>query len=165
MDDFLFSVVGGWVDPWRPDASHQNDIVGRAAVGAAMQFLAGGYTVVLEGTVFPDVLEGLAAACREREVTFHYVVLRAPLSICVDRATARDGRSPSVSHFEDLHAQFRRSDTRAPTSSTRAARPTRSRRQSSRRSVRARSLRSPDVSLTRVRRCVGHARGLRCRSE
>jgi predicted kinase len=112
MDDFLFSVVGGWIDPWRPDASHQNDVVGRAAVGAAMQFLMGGYTVVLEGTVFPDVLEDLAAACREREVTFHYVVLRAPLSICVDRATARDGGSPSVTHFEDLHARFQALGTR-----------------------------------------------------
>jgi predicted kinase len=106
MDEFLSSVVGGWVDPWRPEASHQNDVVGRAAVAASMQYLAGGYTVVLDGTVFPDAFEELAAACRDLDVPLHYVVLRADRATCIARATARDGVAPSPSQFEQLHARF-----------------------------------------------------------
>jgi predicted kinase len=106
MDEFLHSVVGGWVDPWRADAQHQNDIVGRAAVAAATQFLAGGYTVVIDGTVLPDALEALAAACRDEAIPLHYVVLRADASTCIDRATARDGARPDAGQFEQLHTRF-----------------------------------------------------------
>ena len=106
MDDFLLAVVGGWVDPWLPEAAEQNDVVGRAAVAAAMQYLAGGYTVVLDGTVFPDAFEQLAAACGDLEIPLHYVVLRADRATCIDRATARDGARPSEERYTQLHARF-----------------------------------------------------------
>jgi predicted kinase len=106
MDDFLDAVAGGWVDPWLPDAAQQNDVVGRAAVAAAMQFLAGGYTVVLDGTVFPDAFEELAAACTELGTPLHYVVLRADRATCIERAEARDGVRPSEESFAPLHDRF-----------------------------------------------------------
>jgi thymidylate kinase len=106
MDSFLFSVVGGWVDPWRPEATHQNRIVGGAAVAAAMQFIAGGYTVAFDGTVFPDALDELPEACHRREIPLHYVVLRCDLTTCFDRAMARDGERPNAEQFADLHARF-----------------------------------------------------------
>lgn len=106
MDELLLSVVGGWVDPWRPEAAHQNRVVGGAAVAAAMAFLAGGYTVVLDGTVFPSALDELAEACRRQEVALHYVVLRGDLSTCLDRAAARGGERPEAEQLAQLHARF-----------------------------------------------------------
>ena len=106
MDTFLFSVVGGWVDPWRPEAAHQNRIVGGAAVAAAMEFIGGGYTVAFDGTVFPDALDELAGACRHRKIPFHYVVLRCDLATCFDRAMGRDGERSNAEQFADLHAKF-----------------------------------------------------------
>ena len=85
VDDFLCSVVGGWVDPWLPDAAQQNDAVGRAVIAAAMQFVAAGYTVVVDGTIFPDAIDELAPACREHQVPLHYVVLRCPFDVARER--------------------------------------------------------------------------------
>ena len=95
LDSFLSSVVAGRVDPWRPDATHQNRIVGGAAVASTMQFIAGGYSVVFDGTIFPDAIDELAEACQHREIPFHYVVLRCDLTTCIDRTVARDGERPS----------------------------------------------------------------------
>jgi len=106
MDDFLLAVAGGWVDPWRAEAATQNDVVGRAAVAAAMQFLAAGYTVVLDGTVFPDAFEELAAACNDLDIPLHYVVLRADRATCIARATARGGTPPDEERFTELHGRF-----------------------------------------------------------
>jgi predicted kinase len=114
MDEFLFSVVGGWVDPGRPEAAHQNRVVGRAAVAAALQLIGGGYTVVFDGTVLPDSLDELTDACRDRELPLHYVVLRGDLGTCVDRATARDGERPDPAQFADLHGRFAALGAREP---------------------------------------------------
>jgi predicted kinase len=106
VDDFLCSVVGGWIDPWLPDAARQNDAVGRAAIAAAMQFVAAGYTVVLDGTIFPDAIDELAPACREQHVALHYVVLRCPFDVARDRAAMRDGKRPEPASATTLHARF-----------------------------------------------------------
>ena len=66
IDDFMAFVVNGWVELWLPAAAHQNDVLGRAVVAAAMQLTGGGYTVVVDGTVFPEPLAELAPACAER---------------------------------------------------------------------------------------------------
>jgi Mrp family chromosome partitioning ATPase len=107
MDDFLRFVVSGWVDPWLPEAAHQNEVLGGAVVAAAMQFSAGGYTAVVDGDVFPDAAEELAGACRRRGVPFHYAVLRCDLDTCVERATTRAaGERPDPGPFAALHARF-----------------------------------------------------------
>lgn len=106
MDDFLAAVAGGRVDPWLAEAAPQNDVVGRAAVAAAMQFLAGDYTVVLEGTVFPEAFEELAAACSNLDIPLHYVVLRADRATCLARAETRDGVRMTDEHSTRLHDRF-----------------------------------------------------------
>jgi predicted kinase len=114
VDDFLFSVVGGWIDPWLPEAARQNDAIGRAVIAAAFQFVAAGYTVVVDGTIFPDAIDELAPACREHEVPLHYVVLRCPFDVAHERAVDRardrsDDRAdadPQPESATILHTRF-----------------------------------------------------------
>jgi predicted kinase len=106
VDDFLDAVVGGRIDPWLPAAAGQNDAVGRAAIAAAMQFVAAGYTVVVDGTIFPDAIDALAPACREQHVALHYVVLRCPFDVARGRVETRDGERPEPVSATTLHARF-----------------------------------------------------------
>jgi hypothetical protein len=57
---------------------------------AAAQLAVGGYTVILDGTMFPDGVDGMAEICGRRGVPVHYAVLRATLAACLERATHRD---------------------------------------------------------------------------
>ena len=107
IDDFTHFIVNGWVEPWLPEAAHQNKVLGGAVIAAAMQFAHGGYTVVVDGTVFPDSLEELARASLHQRVPLHYVVLRCDLATCLERATRRDpGEHPDPARFAQLHARF-----------------------------------------------------------
>src|SRR3954468_10288290 len=72
-DDFMASVVSGWVDPNLPEASAQNEAVGGALAVSAMGFAQDGYATVVDGYLFPDGVDGLAAACTARELACHYV--------------------------------------------------------------------------------------------
>ncbi|HEY1739360.1 MAG TPA: AAA family ATPase [Acidimicrobiia bacterium] len=107
-DDFLASVVGGWVDPNRPDAAPQNEAVGAACAVSAMAFAAHGYVTVLDGYLFPDGVDGLAAACDARGLSCHYVVLAADLGTCWTRASGLGkGRWPlEFDAFAALHERF-----------------------------------------------------------
>ena len=73
-----------------------------------MQFVAAGYTVVLDGTIFPDAIDELAPACREHEVPLHYVVLRCPMDVARERAHDRDraGPVPQPESTAVLHSRF-----------------------------------------------------------
>jgi hypothetical protein len=62
IDDFTRFVVNGWVEPWLPESAHQNEVLGGVVVAAAMQFADGGYTVVVDGHVFPGTPEEVAGA-------------------------------------------------------------------------------------------------------
>jgi predicted kinase len=107
IDDFTQFVISGWVEPWLPESSHQNEVLGGAVVAAAMQFADGGYTVVVDGDVFPDSPEELARARRLRDVPLHYAVLRCDLGTCLERARSRGiGEDPDPERFADLHAKF-----------------------------------------------------------
>ena len=72
------------------------------------QFVAAGYTVVLDGTIFPDAIDELAPACREHEVPLHYVVLRCPVDVARERAHDRDpaGADPQPDSAAILHTRF-----------------------------------------------------------
>jgi tRNA uridine 5-carbamoylmethylation protein Kti12 len=106
IDDFTRFVVNGWVEPWLPESAHQNEVLGGAVVAAAMQFADGGYTVVVDGHVFPDSLKELARACLHREVPLHYAVLRSDLGTCLERASRSMGERPDPARLADLHAKF-----------------------------------------------------------
>jgi hypothetical protein len=106
-NDFLYAVVGGWVRPWLPEAAEQNEVVGGAMAVASMAFAAGGYTVVLDGHLFPAGVVGLAAGCAHRGITVHYAVLRTDLATCLDRANGRgDGWGQETTSLADLQPQL-----------------------------------------------------------
>lgn len=104
-DDFARFIARGWVEQWRPEAAHQNEVIGVALAVAAMQFAEGDYTVVVDGHFFPDGFEDLAQACAARRIRAHYAILRADLATCRMRAEAR-GPVPEASLFDALHARF-----------------------------------------------------------
>ena len=107
-DDFMAAVVNGWVDPNLPEAAAQHEAVGGALAVSAMGFAGDGYTTVVDGYLLPDGVDGLAAACTDRGLSCHYVVLRADLDTCWARASARaEGRWPlEYEPFAALHARF-----------------------------------------------------------
>ena len=109
-DDFARFFVGGWIDAWRPESAHQNDVKGAAVTAAAIQFAVGGYTVVFDGHFFPEGLEGMVRMCQPRAVPVHYAVLRVDLDTCMARAAQR---GPGAAQFTfdatrltQLHARF-----------------------------------------------------------
>ena len=94
-ESFWPFVVVGWVEPWLPEAAHQNRVLGASVTAAAMQFAIGGYGVVIDGIFFPDGAEGMAQMCADRGVSLHYAVLRADRDTCLARIALRLGHEPS----------------------------------------------------------------------
>jgi len=106
-DALMFSIVSGWVDPWLPEARHQNDVIGGALGAAAFAFADGGYTVVVDGTLFPDGLEGLAEWSARRRVPLHYAVLRPDYETCLNRVRRRRPVDPkNLDAFTLLHTRY-----------------------------------------------------------
>jgi predicted kinase len=107
-DDFMASIVSGWLDPNLPQASAQSEAVGGALAVSAMSFAGDGYTTVVDGFLFPDGVAGLAAGCTARDLSCHYVVLMADLETCWARAGSRgEGRWPlEDGPFAAVHAKF-----------------------------------------------------------
>jgi predicted kinase len=109
MDDFMPFVVNGWVEPWLPASARQNYVLGGAVAAAAMQFAEGGYTVVLDGYIFPEALDGdgLTQWCARRRVPLHYAVLGADHATCMARVRQRrQGDPDDAASFARLHARF-----------------------------------------------------------
>jgi hypothetical protein len=107
IDDFTRFVVSGWVDPWLPEAAHQNRVLGGAVVAAALEFARGGYTVVVDGTIFPDAMDELAPAMGRAETPLNYAVLRCDLRTCSERAIGRNpNTAPDSALAADLYAKF-----------------------------------------------------------
>jgi tRNA uridine 5-carbamoylmethylation protein Kti12 len=108
IDDLLASVVSGWVDPNLPEAEEQNETIGAVLAVSAMRFAENGYATVVDGYLFPDGVDGLAAACAARDLSCHYAVLTADLDTCWARASNRgEGRWPlEFQPFEAVHARF-----------------------------------------------------------
>ncbi len=106
-DVFLRFFDDPFPDPAAPDSAHRYEVVGTALAAAAAQFALGGYTVILDGTVFPNGVDGMAEICEHRGVSVHYAVLRTRLSTCLKRATRRDRAGPpDLDAFKALHARF-----------------------------------------------------------
>jgi predicted kinase len=107
-DDLMASIVSGWVDPNLPEAEQQNEAIGGVLAVSAMSFAQDGYMTVVDGYLFPEGVEGLAAACTSRGLSCHYVVLTADLDTCWVRASRRgEGRWPlEFSPFAAVHRRF-----------------------------------------------------------
>ena len=100
-----------FADPFpAPDSaagSRRYEIIGVAQAAAAIQFALGGYTVILDGTLFPEGAAGMAEICGRRGVKVHYAVLSADLDTCLQRAGQRDAAEPpDIDGFIGLHSRF-----------------------------------------------------------
>jgi chloramphenicol 3-O-phosphotransferase len=89
-DAFFDFVRGGYIEPWRPESNPQNETVMQAVAAAAATYAGGGYTTVVEGIILPRwFLAPLSSALAGFGHAVSYVILRAPLQTCIERATAR----------------------------------------------------------------------------
>jgi adenylate kinase family enzyme len=108
-DAFWPMIVGGYVEPWLPEARAQNEAVVDALASAALAFDRHGYTVVVDGILGPWFLDRFAA--RFDGAPFHYVVLQPPLEVALARAAARGEAGLSASGpIVQLHEQFARDE-------------------------------------------------------
>jgi tRNA uridine 5-carbamoylmethylation protein Kti12 len=90
-DAFFRFVRGGYVEPWKSGAQDQNQTVMRAVSQAASAYADAGYFTLIEGIVIPGwFFEPLRDWLREAGHRLAYAVLRAPLSVCIERATRRE---------------------------------------------------------------------------
>jgi cytidylate kinase len=88
-DDFFKFIKTGYLDPWRPEAHEQNNIVTRASASATGRLVAGGFTVVYDGVLGPWFLDAfLTEAGVDR---CHYAVLLPPEDIAIARVGSRSG--------------------------------------------------------------------------
>jgi hypothetical protein len=88
-DAFFAFVSGGWIAPWLPEASGQNEVVLSAAAAAGGRFASGGYTAVHDGVVGPWFLPTFAAATGLPQLA--YVVLLPTEDVCLERVATRTG--------------------------------------------------------------------------
>jgi len=92
-DDLWAAIRSGFVEPWLPEAEHQNSVVIDAMAAACARFADGGYTVVLDAVVGPWYLERLVDGLRPAGVPTYYAVLRPDEATAVERATGRADHS------------------------------------------------------------------------
>src|SRR5207248_3361689 len=80
VDRFLHAIRGGYVAPWKPESSQQNETVMNAVAHSAAIYAEGGYTVIVDGVVGPWFLDTFLAALRPANARSHYAVLRPQLA-------------------------------------------------------------------------------------
>lgn len=87
-DDFYQYIRKGYIAPWARGSGDQNETVVEAAAACARRFCAGGYEVVVDGTIGPWFIDPWIEIAREG-VDVRYIVLRPDRATTVGRATAR----------------------------------------------------------------------------
>jgi hypothetical protein len=111
-DDFFGYVRGGWVAPWLPEASEQNDVVLAAAASAAGRFAAGGYAVVYDGVVGPWYLPAFGAATGLASLS--YALLLPSEDECLARVAGRTGHGfTDADATRRMYGQFAEADVDA----------------------------------------------------
>ena len=94
-DAFFRFIRSGYVEPWKPESHAQNEVVMRAVASAVSNYAAAGYFTIVDGIVIPAwFLEPLRDALKEAGYAAAYAVLRAPLSVCMERVQGREGEPP-----------------------------------------------------------------------
>jgi predicted kinase len=102
-DDFWHFIKHGAIPPYLPEAHEQNkvvvDVLGKAAAGYAK----GGYFVIVDGIIGPWFLPTFKVL----EVPLHYIVLRPPLEVAIQRCRQRGGNTlTDPEPITKLHQQF-----------------------------------------------------------
>jgi cytidylate kinase len=108
-DAFFAFWSRGFVEPWRPEASAQNETILTAAGAAVGAFSRGGCQVVYDGVLGPWLVPAFLAGTGLASV--HYVVLLPPVQVCLERVAGRLGHvfaDPAATR--QMHAEFVRAD-------------------------------------------------------
>ena len=85
-----FFVVGGYVDPWDPEAHEQNSVVMEIASEVARRYAEAGYFTILEGIFIPGwFYESTRERLRSAPLEVASAILRPPLATTVARARPR----------------------------------------------------------------------------
>ena len=102
-DDFWHFIKNGSIPPYLPAAHDQNRVVMTVLANAADTYAAGGYLAIVDGIIGPWFLTCFQALDRP----VHYVVLRPPLHIAIQRCCDRGGETLSdAAVIKSLHEQF-----------------------------------------------------------
>jgi tRNA uridine 5-carbamoylmethylation protein Kti12 len=90
-DAFFRFIRAGYVEPWKPESHGQNQVLMRIVGEAAAGYAEAGYFTVIDEIVIPGwFLEPLRDVLRGAGQEVAYAVLRAPLSVCIERARDRE---------------------------------------------------------------------------
>lgn len=102
-DDFWHFIRNGAIPPYLPEAHRQNGVVTDVLQRVAEGYACGGYFVVLDGIIGPWFLEPF----KRLAVPLHYIVLRPPLDIAIERCQVRGGKTlTDPGAITMLHEQF-----------------------------------------------------------
>lgn len=106
-DCFFDFIRSGYIEPWRPESHHQNEIVMGVAALAAGAYADAGYLAVIDGIVSPRwFFRPLRDTLRASGHRVAYLVLRAPLAVCAERARARESGLRASPAIEQLWNDF-----------------------------------------------------------
>jgi cytidylate kinase len=101
--DTFFHFLSHRIDPSDPGAQVQNKTVVRAYISAAVEYVAGGYTVYLDGVIGPWLLPTITATFPRID----YVLLHTTLDEALSRVKARQTQpSASSGVVGRMHEQF-----------------------------------------------------------
>ncbi len=103
-DAFFGFLASEAIEPWRPEAHAQNEVVTEASAIATGRF-AVDYDTVFDGIVGPWFLPTFASAVGL--TTFGYVILLPPAEVCVSRVKSRERHGFSdEAATRHMHNQF-----------------------------------------------------------
>jgi predicted kinase len=102
-DDFWHFIKHGAIAPYLPESDAQNRVVMNALCRTVSAYAEGGYFVILDGIIGPWFLPAFASLT----VPTHYVVLRPPLDVAIERCLGRAGDTlTDPAAITSLHRQF-----------------------------------------------------------
>jgi predicted kinase len=103
--DLFFGFPASPIPPHLPAAQEQNATIMVALARTAAAFATRGYDVFLDGIFGPWFMPLLRAELADAAVDVHYVVLRAPLDICLQRVRGRRDQSDEAM-VRKMHAEL-----------------------------------------------------------
>lgn len=103
--DIFYTFPAHPIPPHLPEAHKQNAAMITAMTQMAATFATRGSDVVLEGILGPWFMPAVVAELSKITVTVHYVLLRAPLEIVLDRVAGRPGYT-AAPIVRKMHAEF-----------------------------------------------------------
>ncbi|WEX79195.1 ATP-binding protein [Sinorhizobium numidicum] len=102
-DDFWHFIKHGGVAPYLPESHRQNEVVMDVIAGATERYARGGYFVIVDGIVGPWFLQPF----KDLALPLHYIVLRPPLELAIERCRNRAGNTlTDPQPITELHQQF-----------------------------------------------------------